>query len=103
MSVGVMKDYKLKQRNLRASHTLVLEEEKKNSGGVQWDKPTRMKQALRVRNVSSAWHTCAESLALALLFVLASSTRTDCPLGHSIRVSHPSTDRNRGYFFFGLL
>ena len=25
MSVGVMKDYKLKQRNLRASHTLVLE------------------------------------------------------------------------------
>ena len=23
MSVGVMKDYKLKQRNLRASHTLV--------------------------------------------------------------------------------
>jgi hypothetical protein len=24
MSVGVMKDYKLKQRNLRASHTLIL-------------------------------------------------------------------------------
>ncbi len=47
-----------------------------------------MKQALRVRNVSWAWNTCAESLALALLFVLASSTRTDCPLGHSIRDAH---------------
>jgi len=47
-----------------------------------------MKHALRVRNVSSAWHACAESLALALLFVLANSTRTDCPLGHSIGDAH---------------
>ena len=34
MSVGVMKDYKLKQRNLRASHTLGKDSEGRFSGKV---------------------------------------------------------------------